>query len=47
MGKRVDELGYPIIAIREAILNALVNRDFSIHSEGGGYQYQLLFIIMK
>ena len=33
-GKREDRTDYPITAIREAILNALVHRDYSIHTEG-------------
>lgn len=33
-GKREDKTDYPITAIREAILNALVHRDYSIHTEG-------------
>lgn len=33
-GKREDRSDYPIPAIREAILNALVHRDYSIHTEG-------------
>ncbi len=33
-GKRVDRTDYPVTAIREAILNALVHRDYSIHTEG-------------
>lgn len=33
-GKREDRSDYPILAIREAILNALVHRDYSIHTEG-------------
>lgn len=32
-GKRIDKLEFPVKAIREAILNALVHRDYSIHSE--------------
>lgn len=33
-GQRVDVPQYPIDAIREAILNALVHRDYSFHTEG-------------
>ena len=33
-GKRVDVAQYPIDAVREAILNALVHRDYSFHTEG-------------
>ncbi|MFI3164459.1 MAG: ATP-binding protein [Bacillota bacterium] len=33
-GKRVDEEEYPINAVREIILNALVHRDYSIYTEG-------------
>ncbi len=32
-GKRVDKTEYPVIAIRELILNALIHRDYSTHTD--------------
>lgn len=33
-GKRADRTEYPLDAIREIILNALIHRDYSVHTEG-------------
>ena len=33
-GRREDRTDYPVTAIREAVLNTLVHRDYSIHTEG-------------
>ncbi len=33
-GKRKDKTDYPVNSVREALLNALVHRDYSIHTEG-------------
>lgn len=34
IGKRANREDYPPTAVREAILNALIHRDYSIHTEG-------------
>jgi ATP-dependent DNA helicase RecG len=33
-GLRRDRTEYPVDALREAILNALIHRDYSVHTEG-------------
>ena len=33
-GLRTDKTEYPMDALREAILNAVIHRDYSIHTEG-------------
>lgn len=33
-GRRIDRTEYPMDAIREAVLNALIHRDYSIYTEG-------------
>ena len=40
-GKRNDVTEYPITAIRELLLNALVHRDYSVHTEGMPVQLQI------
>ena len=40
-GTREDRAEYPVTAVREAVLNALVHRDYSIHTEGMPIQIRM------
>ncbi|MBR4345638.1 MAG: putative DNA binding domain-containing protein [Oscillospiraceae bacterium] len=40
-GQRQDRTDYPMNSVREALLNALVHRDYSIHTEGMPIQLKL------
>ncbi len=40
-GERIDVPQYPPVAVREAVLNALIHRDYSIHTEGMPIQLDL------
>ena len=40
-GKRRDRSDYPVNSVREAVLNALVHRDYSIHTEGMPIQLRI------
>lgn len=40
-GLREDRAEYPITAVREAVLNALVHRDYSMHTEGVPIQIRM------
>lgn len=40
-GEREDRTEYPLTAVREAVINALVHRDYSIHTEGMPIQIQM------
>ena len=40
-GLREDRTEYPVTAVREAVLNALVHRDYSMHTEGMPIQIRM------
>lgn len=40
-GKRVDEPEYPVRAVRELILNALIHRDYSIYTENSPIRVEM------
>lgn len=41
-GKRVDATEYPLDAVREAVLNALIHRDYSVYTENMPIQLTML-----
>ncbi len=40
-GKRTDRTDYPLEAVRELLLNALIHRDYSVHTQGMPIQLQV------
>jgi ATP-dependent DNA helicase RecG len=42
-GKRADKEEYPMRAVREAILNALMHRDYSVNTEGMPVQIRMFY----
>lgn len=46
-GKRQDRTDYPVAAVREAVLNALVHRDYSIHTEGMPIQLLIIPVYLR
>ena len=40
-GQRIDRPDYPIEVVRELVLNALIHRDYSIHTQGMPIQVQI------
>lgn len=40
-GERKDRMEYPLVALREAILNAVIHRDYSAHTEGTPVQIEM------
>lgn len=46
-GARTDKTEYPVDALREAILNAVIHRDYSIHTEGTPVQIDFSRTVSK
>ena len=46
-GLRKDRTEYPMNAVREAILNAVIHRDYSVHTEGTPIQIDFSQIVWK
>lgn len=42
-GKRKDTTEYPLNSVREAVLNALMHRDYSFHAEGAPIQIRMFY----
>lgn len=40
-GQRIDRPDYPVEAVRELVLNALIHRDYSVHTQGMPIQVQI------